>query len=924
MSISARRILPIFVALLLALLSGCNLPDRPPTLADGGPGGSTGISGDSGLDARRDVSTSDATGTSDVSMGIDAPRDGLGVDSPGSSRDATSDSSSVCVPGAVCLPVNACHQGESVCADGGGSSCRDTQRNQANGIACDKGVCLDGVCQACAAGTMCDLASQPCRTGVIECSTGAPVCTGSNNKPNGTPCGAAMVCQEGACKPCITGESCTPTSACHTGKLDCSGASPTCNDTGMSVPAGAPCGQDQVCSATGMCVACVAGSSCAIANNPCRTGTTACNTGSPVCIESGNTPTGTPCGSDKVCSGGTCVTCMAGLSCVPANACHAGTTVCSPSVSCVDTGMNVTDGTSCGTDKVCSMGACSPCAAGAMCTVTNACKKGEISCSTGVSKCVESGDQPDGVSCGMNQVCSKGVCGTCVTGATCMPALPCHTGTLNCMTGTPVCSDTNMAVPDGTPCGANLVCKTGNCDTCASGVTCQPTDPCKSGTTSCMTGSQVCVANANKAPGTSCGMDKVCTSTGGCDVCIDGDMCTPSNKCHAGKLDCASGAPVCTDTGMSLANGTNCGTKLFCWNGSCDACNDGATCPPSNVCKNGAYSCATGQQVCTETTNKTPGMPCGAAQTCTNGQLTAAATCNANGACSTPPPTSCASGVCNTQGTDCLVCTCPTGCCNTLAQCIPYSGQTNDTCGASGAMCAACGATKKCNASGGCIDKTWCDSQSVPSGVNPADFQCVDFDNGSLPGAWSLKQAAAGAGSVSPIQAFSLPNSFYSKELDENLGANSAGTLTWTAVGSTPVTKVQMALEIYRVAFDGLPIYEGGRVDEACVSIGMVKACLYYQGVDGFGLAYQTSTGRVDCGSIGDLIPDAWNHVEMAISNSGPVELHRAGFDLICNNDGTSTFPSSAVGIVTVGVEGVGPVKNLDAYFDSVVVSVRR
>ena len=34
--------------------------------------------------------------------------------------------------------------------------------------------------------------------------------------------------------------------------------------------------------------------------------------------------------------------------------------------------------------------------------------------------------------------------------------------------------------------------------------------------------------------------------------------------------------------------------------------------------------------------------------------------------------------------------------------------------------------------------------------------------------------------------------------------------------------------------------------------------------------------------------------------------------------------PQSTVGIATVGVEGVGPVKNLDAYFDNVLVSVRQ
>ena len=42
-------------------------------------------------------------------------------------------------------------------------------------------------------------------------------------------------------------------------------------------------------------------------------------------------------------------------------------------------------------------------------------------------------------------------------------AIPCHTGTLTCSTGAPVCTDSGQNQPDGTICGANLVCRTGNC-----------------------------------------------------------------------------------------------------------------------------------------------------------------------------------------------------------------------------------------------------------------------------------------------------------------------------------------------------------------------------------------------------------------------------------------------------------------------------
>ena len=63
--------------------------------------------------------------------------------------------------------------------------------------------------------------------------------------------------------------------------------------------------------------------------------------------------------------------------------------------------------------------------------------------------------------------------------------------------------------------------------------------------------------------------------------------------------------------------------------------------------------------------------------------------------------------------------------------------------------------------------------------------------------------------------------------------------------------------------------------------------------------------------------------MELSISSTGPVELRRPSNNITITC-GTSAYPSSTVGIAAVGVEGVGPVKNLDAYFDNVVVSIRR
>jgi hypothetical protein len=60
-------------------------------------------------------------------------------------------------------------------------------------------------------------------------------------------------------------------------------------------------------------------------------------------------------------------------------------------------------------------------------------------------------------------VCSGGACVACSSGAPCTPPNPCHTGSLSCEGGTPVCDDTGGNVPNGTTCGTNLRCENGTC-----------------------------------------------------------------------------------------------------------------------------------------------------------------------------------------------------------------------------------------------------------------------------------------------------------------------------------------------------------------------------------------------------------------------------------------------------------------------------
>jgi hypothetical protein len=120
---------------------------------------------------------------------------------------------------------------------------------------------------------------------------------------------------------------------------------------------------------------------------------------------------GTACGTDQICNAGTCVTCMQGSACTPASPCHTGTMDCTAGPSCTDTG----------------------------------------------------GNQTNGSSCGVNEVCGDGMCVACVQAGPCTPTNPCHTGTTDCTSGAPVCNDTGVLLANGAACNGTETCCSGTC-----------------------------------------------------------------------------------------------------------------------------------------------------------------------------------------------------------------------------------------------------------------------------------------------------------------------------------------------------------------------------------------------------------------------------------------------------------------------------
>ncbi|MFO0584960.1 MAG: hypothetical protein U0229_22015 [Anaeromyxobacter sp.] len=504
-----------------------------------------------------------------------------------------------------------------------------------------------------------------CRQGRVSCPTRACVDSGAAVE-NGRVCGTSKICSDGRCLACVDGAPCQPpgdTARCHLGAMNC--ATGVCVDTGVLASAGSTCGPDQVCDAAGACKACRAGAACSEGMGACDSGAISCATGAPVCQRVGAALDGATCAPGKVCAAGACVTCAEGAACQPtSNPCHVGAARCA-TATCADQSTSQPDGTPCGTNAVCKDGACKACVAGLTCALSgpgqNRCHKGVTSCASGEQVCTDTGESlANGSACGTDQVCFEGACGLCAKDAPCTPqSAPCHAGLIACASGLPVCNDTLANAAPGTSCGTNKVCNgAGVCGDCTAGVACTPTNKCHTGLTSCGSGTSVCVdQGANVAAGTSCGTNQVCSPTGSCISCTPGASCsTNPNACRSGTVACSTGAVVCQD-GANRADGTGCGANKVCSAGTCVDCVAGSACTPQNpiACRTYSTSCTTGP-VCSASGNQPNGTTCGQDQVCNGGSCVG---CVAGGACAPSNPCrlgaySCATGaqVCVAGGPD--------------------------------------------------------------------------------------------------------------------------------------------------------------------------------------------------------------------------------------------------------------------------------
>ncbi len=140
---------------------------------------------------------------------------------------------------------------------------------------------------------------------------------------------------------------------------------------------------------------------------------------------------------------------------------HQGTSAGSTGSTGTSGGSSAATGTSGSSGGGSSTGAA--CQAGQPCTPTNPCDLGSTACSAGQSACQDVGPNAaaNGQGCGGGNVCENGTCAPCQQGASCVPANPCHDGSLDCASGS--CQDTGAFAAAGLGCGGGVCDGSGHC-----------------------------------------------------------------------------------------------------------------------------------------------------------------------------------------------------------------------------------------------------------------------------------------------------------------------------------------------------------------------------------------------------------------------------------------------------------------------------
>ncbi len=214
---------------------------------------------------------------------------------------------------------------------------------------------------------------------------------------------------------------------------------------------------------------------------------------------------------------------------------------------------------------------------------------------------------------------------------------------------------------------------------------------------------------------------------------------------------------------------------------------------------------------------------------------------------------------------------------------------------------------------------TGCSAITKPTNVTSKDFQCLDFDDGTL---GSFASTASGGGNVESVTdlAFSTPRSV--KVTIPN--AASRASLTWTAVGSTQVTSVSVKAKINPAALGTLMPEWKTEIPLLCVHLGSATDCLDYDGkVLLLYLDYEgDSAMALKCPVSGNLAAGLWNDVELRITPAKVAELLIGG--ALKTSSCAEMHDADTSVTATVGLSGAANTSAWTVNYDDIVVAVTR
>jgi len=481
----------------------------------------------------------------------------------------------------------------------------------------DGGECVDGdPCTAgdhCSAGTclglpvVCD-DGDPCTDDSCD---GAGGCKSENNVADcddGDPCTVKDTCDGGVCSgfsvdcscmsdaDCVAfddGDLCTGTLVCDKSSLPYKCIVKEGSEVQCPEP---PEGADAMCLAsacvpeTGDCelvpahegFACFDGDVCTVGD---KCGAGACTAGDAMECDDGNGCTDDSCDPASGCvHSSNAAECDDGNACTAGDHCAQGSCAFDSLVDCTDTNPCTTDACDGKTGCVYNLNALS-CDDGSACTVGDACKLGV--CQPGVT-----------VSCDDGNPCSDD---SCVPASGCVHKAnqaPCDDGN-ECTTGDH-CQSKQCVFDAALGCGDGNVCTDDSCDPaagcehklnaapCDDGDVCTTGDKCAAGTCS-STGDLAC-NDSNPCTDDSCAPTTGCIFEPNAAPCDDGDVCTQTDKCVAGK--CSGSNEVGCDDGESCTEDLCHPAKGCIHMPLAGPCEDGNACTLGDECDDGA--CAPG------------------------------------------------------------------------------------------------------------------------------------------------------------------------------------------------------------------------------------------------------------------------------------------------------------------------------------------